>query len=56
MSLFDMIALVVTVTTALGYLNRQLLGLPMAIGVMVGGATVRASPELDPIFHNTNAF
>ena len=33
MSLFDLIALVITVTAALGYLNRQLLGLPTAIGV-----------------------
>ena len=40
MSLFDLIALVVTVTAALGYLNRQLLGLPTAIGVMVGGLIV----------------
>jgi CPA1 family monovalent cation:H+ antiporter len=40
MSLFDLIALVVTVTAALGYLNRQLLGLPTTIGVMVGGLIV----------------
>ena len=49
MSLFDLIAIVVTVTAALGYLNRQLLGLPTAIGVMVGGLIVSlALLALDP--------
>jgi Na+:H+ antiporter len=40
MSLFDVIALVVSVTAVLGYLNRRFLGLPTAIGVMVGGLTL----------------
>ena len=40
MNLFDLIALVVTVTAALGYLNRRLLRLPTVIGVMVGGLTL----------------
>ena len=40
MNLFDLIALVVTVTAALSYLNRRLLRLPTVIGVMVGGLTL----------------
>jgi len=39
-SLFDVIALVITVTALLSYVNRRFLGLPTAIGVMVGGLTV----------------
>ena len=37
MSLFDLIAIVITVTAVLGFLNRWFLGLPTVIGVMVGG-------------------
>ncbi|MEO7436424.1 MAG: sodium:proton antiporter [Candidatus Binatia bacterium] len=40
MGLFDIIALIITVTAALSYGNRRYVGLPTAIGVMVGGLTV----------------
>jgi Na+:H+ antiporter len=39
-TLFDIIAIVITVTAGLSYVNRRFLGLPTAIGVMVGGLIV----------------
>lgn len=40
MSLFDLAALVVTLTAVFGYLNRRWLGLPTTIGVTLGGVVL----------------
>ncbi len=37
LNLFDIVALIITVTAVLSYLNRRVLRLPTTIGVMVGG-------------------
>jgi CPA1 family monovalent cation:H+ antiporter len=42
-SLFDLIAIVITVTAVLSYVNRRWLKLPTTIGVMVGGLAVSLS-------------